>query len=304
MDQAKYFNAFNQIPQMGPARFNKLSAHFKTLSEAWRAPAAELARAGLDAPTAEIIVCKRPQIDPDAEMEKLEKFGVRLITRDSENYPRLLKEIYNPPAALYVRGKLLANLDEYAIAVVGTRKISNYGRQVTPLIVADLAKAGITIVSGLAYGVDELAHRTTLTARGRTIAVLGSGIDDASIYPASNRALALQIIESGGAVISELPLGSLPLKMHFPFRNRIIAGSTLGTLVVEADLESGSLITARLALEQNRQVFAVPGSIFNHVAAGPNNLIKIGAKAITCAADILDELNLKTAVSELEARAV
>lgn len=289
---------------MGSVRFHKLLHYFTDLERAWKAGAAELLQAGLEQPVAEILLARRPQIDPDFEMEKLQKAGAELIMENDRRYPKLLREIYNPPAALYVRGVLAENLDEYSVAVVGTRNISNYGKQVTPTLVAELARAGITVVSGLAYGVDELAHRATLDAGGRTIAVLGCGVDEQSIYPSSNRTLASKIASAGGAVISELPLKSLPLKMHFPHRNRIIAGMTLGTLVVEADLESGSLITAKAALEYDRQVFAVPGSVFNRVAAGPNNLLKLGAKAVTEARDVLDELNLSAATEQLQARQV
>jgi DNA processing protein len=171
--------------------------------------------------------------------------------------------------------------------------ISPYGLQVTPEIVCPLAQHGLTIVSGLAIGVDALAHLSALKAHGRTIAVLGTGVDARSLYPTQNRRLAEQIIEQGGAVISEFSIGTPPLKQNFPIRNRIISGLSLGTLVIEAARESGSLITARSALEQNREVFAVPGSAHSPTSAGPNNLLKMGARVVTSATDILDALNIE-----------
>lgn len=300
----KFYNALNQIPQIGAVRFHKLRNYFPDMKTAFAAPLAELIKAGVEPNIAEVIVTKRPTINPDLEMEKLKREGVQLVTYDDPNYPPLLKEIYNPPAVLCVRGNLQITENEYAIAIVGTRKISPYGKQITPLLVRELAQSGIVIVSGLALGVDEYAHRATVDAGGKTIAVLGSGIDDRSIYPSANRVLARKIIESGGAIISELPLYSLPLKMHFPYRNRIIAGLSLGTVVVEADVQSGALITAKSALDFNRQVFAVPGSVYNKVSQGPNNLLKMGAKAVTQAKDVLEELNLEAVTEKLQARKI
>lgn len=284
-----YFNAFNQVDQIGPVRFRKLLNFFPDLKLAWQASPAELRQAGLEELVINKILELRREFDPIREYEKLGQQNIRLLTILDEDYPKLLKEIHDPPAALYIRGELLPK-DEMAVAVVGTRKFSNYGKQVVEDLVRDLSRANITVVSGLALGIDALAHRAALATSGRTIAVLGSGVD--SIYPASNRAIAEKIIDGGGAVISELPLGMPPLKHHFPHRNRIIAGLTLGTVVIEATADSGALITARHALEQNRQVFAVPGSIYNPMSVGPNNLIKMGAKLAASATDILEDLNL------------
>ena len=300
----KYYNALNQIPQIGAVRFHKLLNYFPNMDVAWQAPAKELVKAGIESNISDLIVTKRSEIDPDAEMEKLTREDVQILIFGEENYPKLLSEIYNPPMVLYGRGDLESLRHEYIVAVVGTRKVSNYGKQVTPVIAGDLARAGVAIVSGLALGVDSIAHRATMEAKGKTIAVLGSGIDERSIYPASNRTIAKSIIDSGGAIISELPLYSLPLKIHFPYRNRIISGLALGTIIIEADITSGALITAKAALEHNRQVFAVPGSVFNKFSQGPNNLLKMGAKPITTAADVLEELNLKEVTDELKAREV
>ena len=302
MEDPKYWNAINLDPKIGPKRFKLLYNHFRDMEQAFKADFSELKRAGLEKKIIEHFMAKRAEVDPDQEMEKLEKEEIRIITIKDKEYPKRLKEIYNPPGLLYIRGEFIKE-DELALAVVGTRKISSYGKQVTPEIVRDLASSKITIVSGLALGVDALAHQSALEAKGRTIGVLGCGLDRQSIYPSSNRKLAEQI-EENGAVITEYPIGTLPLKQHFPARNRIIAGLALGTLVVEAPETSGALLTARHSLEQNRDVFAIPGSIYSKTSFGPNNLVKMGAKLVTQAQDILDELNLNLAVQYQETKKI
>lgn len=284
-----YYNAFNQISQIGSVRFRKLLNFFPNLETAWTASSQDFLHAGLEEPVVEKILESRGQIDPESEFSKLEKAQIRLVTYQDQGFPKLLQEIPNPPALLYFRGSL-APADDLAIAVVGSRKFSQYGTQVTQDLVRDLVRANLTIVSGLALGIDALAHKTAVQFSGRTFGILACGVD--SIYPASNRLLAEKILEDQGAIISELPLGTPPLKHHFPHRNRIISGLSLGTVVIEAALDSGALITATHALEQNRQVFAVPGSIYNPASAGPNSLLKLGAKPVTSAKDILEELNL------------
>lgn len=291
-----YFNAFNTIPQIGSVRLRKLLNFFPNLETAWRAQTEELTAAGLEASVIEKVGETRQSFDVDEEFERLDTLQIKLLTWNDENYPKLLRQISNPPIVLYLRGEILPQ-DDLALAIVGTRRMSTYGKQAVQELTAGLVRAGLSIVSGLALGVDSAAHKTAVDHSGRTIAVLACGLD--SIYPASNRILAEQIIESGGAIISELALGTPPLKHHFPFRNRIISGLALGTLVIEAAADSGSLITASHALEQNRQVFAVPGSIFNPGSVGPNNLLKMGAKAVTDVADILEELNLAEKHSQL-----
>jgi len=295
MDQKelKYWIAFSQFTKIGALRFKKLYDRFPSLEVAWQATARDLIRIGLEPKLAEEIIVQRSEINPDFELEKLERENIKVITIKDKNYPKLLKEIYDPPALLYYKGNL--KTEKFAVGVVGTRKISQYGRQITPQIVKELALNGVTIVSGLALGIDALAHQATLEASGKTIAVLGSGLDQQNIYPADNRYLAQKIIASGGAVISEYPVGTLPLKLNFPHRNRIISGLTLGILVIEAPDESGALITAKFALEQNREVFAVPGNIYNQNSIGTNNLIKSGARLVSQASDILEELNLTQA---------
>lgn len=216
---------------------------------------------------------------------------LRPIKRGDLDYPQLLNEIAQPPETLFVRGSL-ASLASPCLAVVGTRTPSAYGRQITPMLVAPLARAGITIVSGLAIGIDTIAHETALEAGGATVAVLGSGADEASLYPPQNRQLARNIVEAGGAVISEFPPGTEPKPFHFPQRNRIMAGLSRGVLVIEARAKSGALITANFALEENRDVFSVPGPITSATSAGPNRLLNQGAEAALDADAILDAWGL------------
>ncbi len=291
--QAKYFNAFNIIGGIGPMAFKKLLDTFSSLEDAWMAPANKLAQIGLGKLIIERITEQRPKINPDLEMGKLDKEGIKLITIQDKNYPILLKEIHSPPALLYVKGEMKPK-DSLGLGIVGSRQLSLYGKQTTPLLAAELAQAGLTIISGLAKGIDTLAHQAALEVGGRTIAVLGCGVDSQSVYPYFNRGLAEKIAKSGGAVISEFPIGTQPLPQHFPQRNRIISGLSKGVLVIEATEKSGALITARDALEQNRDVFALPGPIYAPNSFGPNNLIKMGAKLVSQADDILQEFNLSS----------
>ncbi len=290
-DDLKYWVAFSKHPKIGATRLVKLFNFFHSMKEAWQASFSDLARAGLDENIIHDFLAQKMTVNPDAEWEKLAKENTSVLTINDPKYPKLLKEIWNPPAILYVKGELPSD-DGFNLAVVGTRKISTYGRQITSILTADLVKNGFNIVSGLALGVDALAHQTTVGLGGKTVAVLGSGIDNESVYPVQNRYLAGEIIKTGGAVISEYPTGTIAMPGNFPLRNRIVSGLSLGTLVTEAAEESGALITARSALEQNREVFAVPGSIFNPTSTGPNKLIKMGAKAVTSVEDILETLNL------------
>ena len=216
--------------------------------------------------------------------------NIRKITLQDKNYPAILKEIHNPPKELYIKGEII-NQDKVAIGVVGTRKYTQYGKQACLDIAGKLARLGITIVSGLAKGIDTWAHQAALEQGGRTIAVLGSGLDKKSFYPSSNYSLSEKICQQG-AMISEYPPGTRGTQFTFPQRNRIISGLSLGVVVIEAPEESGALITAALALEQNREVFAIPGSIYEKNTQGTNQLIKMGAKLVTDVEDILDELNL------------
>ena len=216
---------------------------------------------------------------------------IKKISINDKNYPQLLKEIKDPPGLLYARGKILS--EDSFFAVVGTRRFSSYGKQVALEIAGDLAEAGLTIVSGLAPGIDTFCHQAVLERRKRTIAVLGTGIDEKSIYPQFNLKLAKKIVETGGCLISEYPAGTRGTQFTFPQRNRIIAGLSLGVLVIEAKLKSGALITAHHAFEQNRKVFAIPGSIYSSNSKGCHHLIKQGARLVENANDILKELNLQ-----------
>lgn len=295
-NELKYWVGFSLIPGIGRVKFSLLEDYFKDLERAWHASATELRAAGLEAKSIEMIIFRRSQIRLNEEMEKLERYKVKVLTCKDPSYPWRLKEIPDPPPLLYVRGSLTSE-DECSIAVVGTRRASAYGRQVAEEIVTELARNKITIISGLAKGIDAIAHRSALEAGGRTIAVFGCGLD--IVYPSDHVTLARQIMEQG-AIISELPLGTRPKADNFPRRNRIMSGISLGTLVVEAGESSGALLTAHLALEQNREVFAIPGSIFSPVSRGTNRLIQEGAKLVSNCADIMEELNLTMAAQQLE----
>ncbi|MEA3313973.1 MAG: DNA-processing protein DprA [Caldisericota bacterium] len=227
--------------------------------------------------------------DAEKEIKNAEKEDIEVLTINSQKYPKRLGDIKDPPIVLYMRGDIIDD-DENAISIVGSRKCSSYGRMIAEAFSNEIASAGITVVSGLAEGIDTLSHRGALAASGRTIAVLGSGID--CIYPSSNKSLAKKIIKSG-ALLSEFPLGTAPHKYNFPFRNRIISGLSIATLVVEAAEHSGSLITARLAAEQGRDVFAIPGDITSDKSRGANRLIQDGVVPVTCVADILEYIGYK-----------
>lgn len=231
------------------------------------------------------------QINPDKEWARLAKELIGLMTILDDDYPNPLRHIPDPPFLLYIRGSREV-LSDNCFAIVGTRALSEYGKRSAPHIALDVARAGFTIVSGLAMGIDTLAHKTTLDTGAKTIAVLGTGIDDETIFPAPNLGLAHKIIEKGGAVISEYAVGTHGTKFSFPQRNRIISGLSRGVLVVEADDQSGAMITARFAAEQGRDVFAIPGNIFAKTSQGTNNIIKKGAKMVTCAQDILEEYEI------------
>ena len=289
ISELKYWVAFNRVSGVGRARMALLEGAFGSLGDAWRAGPETLRRAGLNESTARRIASAKSEVDPDDEMERVLRAGVRALTWRDEDYPPRLKQIYDKPPVLYVKGDILPR-DERSVAVVGTRKPSAYGREAARKLTAEIAAGGVTIVSGLARGVDGVAHGAALDAGARTIAVLGSGVD--VIYPREHAALAERIAENG-AVVSEHPVGARPDAQNFPRRNRIISGATLGTLVVEAPEGSGALLTARHALEQNREVFAVPGSILSPSSSGANCLIRdSAAKLVTRGADVMVELNL------------
>lgn len=300
MEQLAYYLGFNLTPGIGPVRLARLIECFGSVRAAWEAPPSELMRCGLDARRCESLQSTRSGIDLAAELRKVERAGVYLLCIEDAAYPELLRQIPQPPPLIYVRGAL-ASSDTWAVAVVGTRSPTTYGKEVTHRIAGELGGAGVTVVSGLALGVDSLAHAAALEAGGRSIAVLGSGVD--LIYPERNRRLAERMLEQG-ALISDMPLGTLPAPLNFPARNRLISGLSLGTLVVEAGERSGALITVEFALEQGREVFAVPGSIFSRMSIGTNRLIRQGATLVSGAQDILEGLNWATVAEQQEIRQV
>lgn len=288
-----YFVGFSSFPGIGPVRFKLLYDYFGSAREAWESPPSALLSTGLGTKLCDAFCTFRKSADPDRILDDLIRHRVTALALSDPRYPPLLKEISDAPFVLYVkgrRGKAPINLTR-TIGMVGARKVSGYGAEVTEKIASDLALAGCTIISGMAYGVDAVAHSAALAAGGATIAVLGCGVD--VIAPPSNSALYQTIIECGrGAVVSEMPLGFRPSKGLFPARNRIISGLSLGVVVTEGAENSGSLITARCAAEQGREVFAVPGAITNPNSSGPFRLLKNGATPVATADDILTSLGL------------
>lgn len=303
MQEKKYCIGLNCFPKFGPVKFKRIIKYFSNFQEAFLASSQELIQAGIEQNVAEEFVSFRNGLDLEYIIETLQKENIKVITFQDDSYPKLLSEIHNPPPVIYYKGNL--NLkNNISLAIVGTRKYSSYGEQAASEIATGLARNNITIISGMALGVDSIAHHACLEADGKTIAVLGSGLDYKSIYPSSNRGLSERIIKSGGAIISEFPPETKPLKYHFPQRNRIISGLSMGTVVIEAGIKSGSLITAYLALDQNREVFALPGSIYSPNSQGTNKLIKQGAKPVTGIQDILDALNLTQATENIKTKEV
>lgn len=289
LDERRALIALGAVPGVGSGRVRALLASFGSAAEVFAAPEARLARVdGIGKATARSIATADPWAHADAQIQRAEALGASLLTLRDEAYPARLREIYDPPPFLWVRGTLSPE-DTRAVAIVGTRKASDSGRRAAFALGRDLAEAGVTVVSGLAYGIDIEAHRGALAAGGRTIAVLGSGVD--RIYPSRHSGTVRQILDEGrGAVVSELALGTAPDAGNFPRRNRIIAGLSVATVVAEARVSGGALLTAMMALEQNREVFAYPASVFAE-GQGTNALIRRGFAALaTSAADILDDL--------------
>lgn len=296
MSHSEYLLGFSRVPDIGPKRLLKLINWFGDIRSAWEADERALQQAGLAAQPCANLIRTRDQLDLQAEIARIERVGARIVALNDPAYPPALRQVDSPPLLLYVRGTLLP-ADEQALAVVGTRKASPYGRDAAYGLSRQLARSAVTIISGLALGIDTAAHRGALDGGGRTIAVLGSGIDQ--LYPRENQGLAGEIIRFG-AVISEFPLSTPPDARNFPRRNRIISGLAMGVLVVEAPENSGALITASTAAEQGRDVFAVPGNIFNPNSRGTNRLIQDGAKLVLDADDILDELKVARANIEVK----
>ncbi|MGA3126125.1 MAG: DNA-processing protein DprA [Candidatus Korobacteraceae bacterium] len=280
--------ALSLTPQLGPTRVRRLFERIPRTEDIFRAPLTELEAIGLPAASAQSIALGESLRLADDELKKLAQApGATLVAMGSELYPAHLGEIYDPPLVLYVRGDAQVLL-EVGIAVIGTRHPTPYGLGMAERLSQDLANCGLVIISGMARGIDSIAHKGAVQARGRTIAVFGTGVD--VIYPRENRKLSEQILELGGALVSEFPLGTGPNPHNFPLRNRIISGLSRGVLVVEAGEYSGTRITSRCALEQCREVFAVPGNVTNKQAWTPNTLIKQGAKLVATWEDVFEEL--------------
>ncbi len=299
-DPRRFWVGFNLVKGIGAARLRALLDYFGDVEIAWQASADELHAAGLSARLVEAILQTRHNLSLDQVWDRILAKGIKVLTWEDEAYPRLLNEIEQPPPVLYIRGEVLPE-DEWAVAVVGTRRITAYGRQVAVEIGSALARNGITVVSGLARGVDAAAHQSSLDVGGRTLAILGSGVD--RIYPPEHRRMAEQIITQG-AVISDYPPGTPPEAANFPPRNRIISGLARAVIVVEAGKRSGALITATFAAEQGREVFAVPGNITAPQSKGTNYLVQQGARPLLEIRDVLESLNIAMVNEQRNARAV
>ncbi|MFH1171741.1 MAG: DNA-processing protein DprA [bacterium] len=288
LDESAYTLGLTRLPSFGAVRLRKLLSLFGSAEALWRANRKEFC--SLDVPFAwsSVLIKERSDINLEQEVRKYHNAGITFLPCADPRFPDLLKEIPDAPIGIYVRGELFKA--PLTLAVVGTRRLTSYGSHMTNEIVQDLASVGVTIVSGLALGIDGVAHTAALEAGGRTVAVLACGLDD--LYPHTHAGLAHRMVEHGGAVISEFPLGTPSLKHHFPIRNRIIAGCSSGVLVTEAPKKSGALLTAKLGLDYNRDIFALPGPVTSETSVGTNHLIRDGAMLIECAQDILEHYHL------------
>lgn len=287
-DTRKYWVGFNLVKGIGAARLRILLEHFGDIEKAWQAPAQELSAIGLSQKVVDNFLQVRAQVSLDRIWENIQLHGILVLTWEDDGYPKRLKEIDQPPPVLYVRGNLLPE-DDWAVAIVGTRRVTAYGRQVAENVSSFLVQNGITVISGMARGVDAIAHKAALENGGRSLAVLGSGVD--YIYPPEHRKLAEEIMKNG-ALISDYALGTPPESLNFPPRNRIISGLAQAVVIVEAGDRSGALITASFAADQGREVFAVPGNINAPQSRGTNRLIQQGAHPLVDPQEILEILNL------------
>ncbi len=286
----KYCVAFSRLPDIGPARFRKIKSSFGTFENAWKAPENDfIKKAGFEEPLARKISSLRETVSPEEELESLGKHNIELITAEHELYPKQLSEIASAPYVLFYVGNADI-LSSKQVGIVGPRAPSQYGKLAAEKIAADIARAGLTVTSGMAHGIDSIAHRSALSCHGKTVAVLGAGIFEASGGISSKRFID-EIVAHDGIVISEYHPVSKATKFTFPARNRIISGLSSGILIVEAGKKSGALITARYAIEHNRDVFAIPGSIFSEKSVGTHSLIKQGAQLVSSSQDILEALN-------------
>src|SRR6266404_8713564 len=286
-DRATKWIALGLTPGLGPTRSRRLVDHFGGVENVFRASLTELEACGLQAVSAQSIGTGKSMEMAQEEMIRATSAGAHILTLDDPEYPPNLKQIYDPPLALYVRGEI-GVLSQPGIGVVGTRHPTPYGIGMAERLSMDLSVRGLVIISGMARGIDTCAHRGVINAKGRTVAVFGTGVD--VIYPKENKKLSENILAMGGALISEFSMGTFAAPQNFPIRNRIISGLSIGVLVVEAGEYSGTRITSRCALEQNRELFAVPGNVSNKQSWGPNTLIKQGAKLTATWDDVWEEL--------------
>jgi DNA processing protein len=300
MDDKAYWVAFNLAKGIGSVRLQALLNFFSDLKLAWEAPADALREAGLSQKVIENLVAIRQKLNPEEYLELIKDRGITVLTWQDEAYPRRLKEIEQPPPVLYYRG-MLQDEDNLSVAIVGTRRMTVYGRQVAEELASYLATNNVTIISGLARGIDKVAHEAAIRTGGRTLAILGCGVD--RVYPPEHATLAEKIVKQG-ALISDYAPGTPPEGVNFPPRNRIISGLSLATVVIEAGEESGALITATFAAEQGREVFAVPGNIHAPQSKGTNQLIRDGARPLLRVEDVLEVLNLEQIVEHQVARQV
>jgi DNA processing protein len=289
VEEKAYWVGWNLVKGVGAVRFKQLLDFFGSAELAWNAPGSALLSAGMPQKVIDRHYQIKNQVDLDRIMDRISANAIRVVTWEEDEYPRRLKEINQSPPVLFIKGSINVE-DDWAVAVVGTRRVTPYGRQVADELGRFLAQNGVTVISGLARGVDAIAHHAALEAGGRTIAVLGSGVD--VIYPPEHRKLATEIIQQG-ALVSDYPVGTQPDGVNFPPRNRIISGLSLATVVVEAGEKSGALITAEFAVDQGKDVFAVPGSILNAQSEGTNRLIEQGARPLLKFGEILETLQLE-----------
>jgi DNA processing protein len=289
--------ALNMTPGVGPRAATKLLERFGSAGAVFHGRRTELESLRLKPGTIESLIKREFHEKAETELERVKQLGGDVLILDDGSYPNLLREIDDPPPVLYVKGDWQACFDQPSVGVIGSRTCSTYGENAAEMLARDLASRGITITSGLARGIDTSAHRGAMRGQGRTIAVMGTGLD--TVYPRESTGLTREILNSGGCLVTQFPLGTPPLKDNFPYRNRIISGLSMGVLIVEASERSGSLITARLAAEQNREVMAVPGNITSGNSFGTNYLIKSGAKLVQQWQDVVAELPSEIAASIL-----
>ena len=305
VEEKDYWVGFNVFEGIGPLRFKLLYDYFGSAEKAYNASTKELIEVGLSENLVRKFALFRETFDINSYLNLVEKMGIEIVTEAEESYPKLLREIKGGPPLIYVRSKNQEVRSKIfrtkAVALVGTRLPTPHGVKVTEMMAEGFVSRALVSVSAIARGADSVAHRTTIKNQGLTIAVLGCGLD--KIYPPENKSLADEIVESGGALVTEFPVGMPARPGNFPARNRIISGLSLGTIVTEAAQDSGSLITASCAAEQGREVFAIPGPITNRMSEGTSELMKKGAKVVTRVEDVLDELGISSKITPLRLKA-